>query len=60
MFLVLFIIIVIICIACSSGDTPYIPPIKENNNAKAYQSYSKEDVKYLREQIINDYYKNNK
>ena len=60
MFLVLFIIIVIACIACSGGDTPYIPPVKENNSAKAYQTYSKEDIAYLREQIMNDYYKNNR
>ena len=60
MFLVLFIIIVIACIACSSSDTPYVPSIKENNSAKVYQTYSKEDISYLREQIMNDYYKNNR
>lgn len=60
MFLVLFIIIVIAYIACSSSDTPYVPSIKENNSAKVYQTYSKEDITYLREQIMNDYYKNNR
>lgn len=57
MFLVLFIIIVIACIACSSGDTPYVPSIKENNNAKAYQSYSKEDIEYLRNELMKNYRK---
>ena len=60
MFLVLFIIIVIACVACSSENTPYVPSIKENNSAKVYQTYSKEDITYLREQIMNDYYKNNR
>ena len=60
MFLVLFIIIVIACITCSSENTLYVPSIKENNSAKAYQTYSKEDIAYLREQMMNDYYKNNR